>query len=134
MDRQVSSAGCSTSYGFTTEPVLRQESTDFQALRCNDPLSFELSKDYTTWTLPSRSHTQPKQPLYRRLRGGGQLAPVEPPGPSLAYLLQHRPLAAVSLVPKAAVLFLAGAVSGGFGTYSSPCRAQVYASANSSRT
>lgn len=37
------------------------------------------------------------------------------PRPSVQYLLQHRPLAVLSLLPRPAVLFAAGAISGAIG-------------------
>ena len=126
MDRLTSSSECSTSYSIVTLPVIRRSDHRHPASGCYDLLSFELHPvDAAASSSASRRHR--KHCRRHKLRGGGldaamvDLAPVDAPAPSLAYLLSHRPLAALSLVPKAAVLFLAGAVSGGLGAL---CRHQ----------
>ena len=43
---------------------------------------------------------------------------AQPGQPSLGHLLVKRPVAAIALVPKSAVLFAAGAVAGALGTCS----------------
>ena len=121
MERNSSSSGCSTSYSYSvvTLPDQRGSANRPAHSGCYDLLCFELHPVDAT---PQLLHSRHRK-CYRRhcLRGGSNviqpsaLAPADAPAPSLAYLLSHRPLAALTLVPKAGVLFLAGAVSGGLG-------------------
>ena len=100
--RPHSGAFCTTSYpdlGLNWHPTPRTEGwCHFELVDCNSQPSI------------SDGRRSPRQ-----LRGGGKARAQD--GPGLGHLLQHRPLAALALVPNTVVLFVAGAASGALGEY-----------------
>ena len=105
MESRTASGGqCSTSYASSDQPTLVLHSRDcLQELAPTQRLQLDLPH-----TARSRRHR-----AHRQLRGGGTGKASDDPG--MLHLLQHRPLAALSLVPNTVVLFLAGAASGALG-------------------